>query len=84
MNAAKQLCTNKHNVELHKILLDLKNDKSIKLCKFDNGNGVLIINDYDYYAKLNYLILNVKKFTEIAINDGKIYPIISKENSIVR
>ena len=53
LNTAKQLCRKKLNVELHKILLDLKNDKSIKLCKF--GKGVLIINDYDYYAKLDYL-----------------------------
>ena len=32
LNAAKQLCREKHNVELHKILQDLRNDKSIKLC----------------------------------------------------
>ena len=84
LNAAKQLCRKKTNVELHKILLDLKNDNCIKLCKFDKGNGVLIINDYDYYAKLDDLILNTKKFTEITISDSKIHPIISKENSIVR
>ena len=53
-NAAKQLCRKKHNIELHKILYDLKNDKGIKLCKFYKGNGVLIINDY--YAKLDDLI----------------------------
>ena len=45
---------------------------------------MLIINDYDYYAKLKDLILNIKKITQIAIGDGKIHPIISKENSIVR
>ena len=84
LNAANQLCRKKYNVELHKILLDLKNDKSIKLCKFDKGNGVLIINDYDYYAKLDDLILYIKKFTEVTISDSKIHPIISKENSIVR
>ena len=38
---------------------------------------MLIINDYDYYAKLDDLILNTKKFTEITIRDGKIHPIIS-------
>ena len=31
-NAAKQLCRKKYNVELHKILLDLKFFKSIMLC----------------------------------------------------
>ena len=41
----------KHNVEPHNILSDLNNDKSIKLCKIYKGNGVLIIIDYDYYAK---------------------------------
>ena len=34
-----------------KIHLDEKNDKSIKLCKFDKGNCVLTINYYNYYAK---------------------------------
>ena len=38
--------------------VDFKNDMSIKLCKFDKVNGVLIINDYDYYTKLDDLILN--------------------------
>ena len=52
-------------MELHKILLDLINDKSIKLCKFDKGNGVLIINDYDYYAKHDDLILNTKKIPKL-------------------
>ena len=79
-NTVKQVCRKKCNVELHKILLDLKNDKSIKLCKFDKGNGVLIINDYDYDAKHDDLILNENQFTEIIINDGKIHPIISLEN----
>ena len=78
------MCRKKHNVDVHKILLDLKNDTSIKLCKFDKGNGVLIINDYDYYAKHYDLILNTKQFTEITISDGKIHILISKENSTIR
>ena len=43
-----------------------------------------IINDYDYYAKLDDLILRRIKCNEFTINDGKIHPIISKEYSIVR
>ena len=65
LNTTKQLCRKKHNVELCNIPLDLDNYKSIKLCKFNKCNGVLIINDYDYYAKLHDLISNTKKFTEI-------------------
>ena len=77
------MCRKKYNVELHKILIDLKNVKSIKLCKSYKGTGVLIINDYDYYTKLDDLNLNTKLFTEIAISDGKTHPLISKENLIV-
>ena len=73
-NTAKQLCRKKHNTELHKILLDLKNYKI--RCKFDKGNGVLIINDY--YTKLDDLIINTKAFTVITITDDKIHSIISK------
>ena len=83
MNAAKQLCRKKYNLELHKILIDKKNDKSIKLCKSYKGTGVLIIIDYHYYAKLDDLKLNTKFYTEITISDGKTHPIISKENLIV-
>ena len=65
MKAAKQLYRKKYNVEPHKIPFDLKNDKSIKLCKFDKGSGVLIISDYDYYAKFDDLILNKKKLLKL-------------------
>ena len=64
--------------------MDLKNDKGIKLCKFDEGSGVLIINDFDYYAKLDDLLLNKRISTNITTSDGRIHPIIFKENSIVR
>ena len=53
------------------------------MCKLDKGNGVRIINDHDYYAKLDDLILSRFKFTEITINDGKIHTINSIEYSIV-
>ena len=58
-NTAKQLCRKKLNVELHK-KLRLKNDKSIELGKFDKGNGVLIINGYNYYAKLDLILNKIK------------------------
>ena len=54
------------------------------MCKFDKGSGILIINDYDYYAKLGDLILNTKKLTEVTMNDVRIHPMISKEDSIGR
>ena len=69
-------------LSLHSSLLlsFFENVKSIKLCKIDEGNRVLIINNYDYYG----LICDAKKFSYMMISEGVIRPIISKENSIVR
>ena len=54
----------------------LINDRSIKLCNFGKGNGVLIINDY--YAKFDGLISYTKIIAEITIIIDKTHPIMSK------
>ena len=83
-NACKDVCGSRGNKELHKTLRNLRNDSSIKICSFDKGNGVIIMNSLDYYKKLDDIVLDKNKFKEIKQIPGKPHPIISKENSIIR
>ena len=69
---------------MHKTLSDLRSDESIKVCSFDKGNGVVILNSSDYYKKLDAIISDKSKFEVIAENDSNDHPIIRNEESIQR
>ena len=47
-------------------------------------NGIQIFNSADYFSKLDKLILDKSKSCDISVDDNKVHPIISKENSIVK
>ena len=53
----------------------------IKVCKFDKGNEVAILESKDYYAKLDKIVYDKKKFIIIK-QDTDIHPIIQKKNSV--
>ena len=55
------------NQALHRLLKSLARDGSVKGCKFDKGRGVVILNSNDYYSKLNSMISDSTKFTEIPL-----------------
>lgn len=84
LNSAKQFSRKKQNDVLHRTLRLSSKDDSIKVNKFDKGNGLLIINNQDYYNKLYDIVLDGAKFTDIRVDESKVHPIISKENPIVR
>ena len=74
----------KFNRTLHKILDTLKRDYNIKVCKFDKGNGTVILDSDDYYKKLDKIVLDDTKFKEIDTKKTKTHPVINKENTIKR
>ena len=84
LNSATQFCRQKYNVHLHNTLHTLSNGDSIKICTFDKSNGIQILNSTDYFDKLDKLIVDKSKFCEILVDDNKVHPIISRENSIVK
>ena len=49
-------------VALHQTLSNLAIDSDIKVCKFDKGKGVAILDTKDYYDKLNCIINGNSKF----------------------
>ena len=83
-NACKGICGARRNKDLHETLRKLRNDRSISVCSFDKGNGVIIMNNPDYFEKLDKIVLDTTKFKEIKHGLGKPHPIIQKENSIIR
>ena len=82
LSACKTICSTKMNQLFHKTLSCLAKDKTIKVCKFDKGTGVVIMNSTDYASKLDKIVLDKSKFQEVPIKEGKPHPIISKENSV--
>ena len=78
---AEKDCFNRRNVALHQTLKDLADNTSIKICEFDKGRGVSILNTNDYFEKLDNIINDHSKFREV-VQTEKDHPIIKKENSI--
>ena len=71
------MCNNPINVALHQTLNNLATDSDIKVCKFDKGKVIAILNTKDYYNKPNCLINDNSKFQEVDQNT-KIHPIYKK------
>ena len=79
---ANLACSSRVNQALHRNLVRLAQDPSIKICKFDKGNGVAIFSAKDYYDKVDKVTLDKSKFEEINQDLRENHPIIQKEKSI--
>ena len=66
----------------HRTLASLAKDKSIKLCSFDKGSGLVILNADDYYHKLDAIVNDESKFSLIEQDPNKPHPVIQKQNSV--
>ena len=62
----------------------LSKDNSIKVCKFDKGNGLVLLETDDYYAKLDVIINDTTKFRKVDVDQNDKHPLVKKENSIKR
>ena len=82
LNSAKNICNTNVNQNYHKTLTNLKKDKSIKVCSYDKGNGIVIVNSKDYYEKLDTIILDDSKFKEVPAPNSKSNPVIRNEKNI--
>ena len=82
VNEANGLCSNRQNQFLHKTLRALSFNKEIKVCKYDKGNGVVVLNCIDYFNKLDTIVLDRDKFQEIAVDQNELHPIIRNEKTI--
>ena len=76
-----RLCSTNQSQSLHSIPCKLRQNENIKICQYDKGNGVVVLNSEDYYSKLDHIIDDPTKFMKV-ITDRKVHPIIAKQNSI--
>ena len=82
VSEANAVCGNKQNLSSHKTLEGLCSDKGINLCKYDKGNGVVVLDSSDYFNKLDKIILDATKFQEVKVVNGCEHPILQNENEI--
>lgn len=77
------ICSNKQNQMFHKTLRSLKCNKKIKVCRYDKGNGVVVLNNSEYFNKLDSIVLDKEKFKEVFVPKEDDHPIIKNERKIV-
>ena len=81
----KKVCNEDKNKRVHDVLRKLANRKDIRICAFDKGNGLVLINTDEYKSKM-YEILNDKdKFEQVEV-DSEIckHPTVTEENRVYR
>ena len=78
---AENECKKSQNKALHRTLRNLRNNKSIKVCRFDKGSGTVVLDTDDYFSKLDSIVLS-NKFVELAVTDHKHHPTVKTEASI--
>ena len=82
ITSAKYICNTRFNRMLHATVDRLAKDSSIKVCKFDKGNGLVLLDTDDYYTKLDVIINDTTKFRKVDVDENNKHPLVKKENSI--
>ncbi len=69
---------------MHKTLKRLSEESNIKVTSFDKGNGIVILNSNDYISKLDEILSDKTKFSEILppSNTFSDNPVVKSENSL--
>ena len=62
---AKQQREKRHNQFIYQTLSSLSHNPKTKMCKFDKGKTVAVLNSEDYYATLDVIVNDNSKFVEI-------------------
>ena len=81
---ANGVCSNKQNQAFHRTIQALSKNEDIKICRYDKGNGVVVLDKGDYFKKLDKIILDKEKFEEIPCDINEVHPIIRNEATIKR
>ena len=83
MDAGNRIRSKRTNRSLHHTLSKLSQDSTIEICRYDNGNGITILDASDYNTKLNSIIGD-KKFLEINYHKNKMqHSTVTKETPLL-
>ena len=80
-------CKSKNNKKLHFTLRKLAKDKEIKVCSFDKGNGIVILNASSYEEKIKTILNDGSKFIEVPVDNCTNFnkhPVCVEEEKIKR
>lgn len=61
----------------------MSKDGNIKVCKYDKGTGVVLMNSEDYFSKMDTIVLDKSKFKEVPVNENKKHPILARQSSVI-
>ena len=87
LKRSENLCNSNINQSFHLTCKQLANDHNIKICKFDKGSGIAVLNSDDYFTKLDSIVNDQHKFIKVlstGIGRYKKHPIIAREDLIAR
>ena len=62
---ARRVCSSRANQTFHKNIKKLAKDDNIAVCKFDKGNGVVVLDKCDYLKKCYDIISDTSKFEKL-------------------
>ena len=89
LRASTSRCRSRYNRALHNCLSKLSQNQTIKICQFDKGNGVAVLNSDYYFKKSDSIVYDPTKFKKINFNpdnnpleECKSAPWIKKANCI--
>ena len=82
LKSCDRVCTRQHNKSFHRTIRKLASDPSISVCKFDKGNGVVILDRADYVQKCNEILSDDSKFEKL--DSSKITEVIMKKRDSLR
>ena len=79
---SRRICSAKSNQSFHKTIKKLANDDTITICKFDKGNGVVIMDRCDYEQKCYDILSDTSKFKKL--DSSNITDTILKKQSSIK
>lgn len=78
--ATRFINQNKHNPRKDEKILQNLRKENIKICKFDKGNGVVVLNNKDYNDKMK-TILQTPMFQEVKLHKRSLPPASKTRNN---
>ena len=79
VKSVRRTCSTKANQSFHRNIQNLAEDDTIAICKFDKGNGVVLLDMKDYIDKCNNILSDTSKFEKLDVSN--IADIILKKRS---
>ena len=83
MSACKKVCSVRGNRALHKALSSLSKDDSIRVCSFDKGTGVCVLDKSDYFSKLDVIVNDTSKFERVVTTRSNAkHPVLKRQEGV--